>query len=409
MAGDYDSPNLVHGPAEDNAVVRRYGNLYSWRPMFCHVSKRTSLHCSRSFFVQRLLLLVVVTAACSDKNGDQYSRSVLASWGEHIIMPHYRDFEEKAAALQTQGNALCQNPSTDALDAARQAWSAARAPWKQMEVFAFGPYKEEPLRLGPKIDFWPVRLEAIEQILFDTLAIDADALGAPSKGMAVAEYLLYQPDVDVVAEFAAVTRRCEYFLAVVGDLALRATAMRQAWDPDDANYVAELVEPGNGPSGADSAFDNRHEALSEVVNRMAFTVENIRADKLGRPLGTSSGGSPQPNKAESQFSGRSIEDIRDNLRGIELLYFGTGMADSVGLDFYAQKRGHDFAPAMRDSLSAAREALGQIPEPLTEAVVTAPIPVSAAIERLGDLQRLIQVDILNALSLTPRFNDNDGD
>ena len=33
----------------------------------------------------------------------------------------------------------------------------------------------------------------------------------------------------------------------------------------------------------------------------------------------------------------------------------------------------------------------------------------AAIDALGELQRVIQVDIINALSLTRTFNDSDGD
>ena len=343
-------------------------------------------------------------SACGSK-GDDSRRALLASWGEHVILPGYRDFEAKAAALRDAGNALCQAPSSETLQAARSSWSDARAPWKRAEVFAFGPFKEEPLRLGPKIDFWPVRIDTVELVLAGAEPIAGDTLGAAQKGMPVIEYLLFQPDVDLVAGFSGNSRRCEYLAATTADLAVRAREMREAWDPDQGNYLAELVDAGSD----DSMFESVHLALSEVVNRMAFTVENIRMDKLSRPLGDLTGGSPQPDKAESHLSGRSIEDIRDNLRGIELLYFGDGSAESIGLDAYARERGHDFAQAMQDELAAARAALDGIPEPLTRAILDDPDSVSQTIERLADLQRLIQVDILNALSLTPSFNDNDGD
>jgi predicted lipoprotein len=42
-------------------------------------------------------------------------------------------------------------------------------------------------------------------------------------------------------------------------------------------------------------------------------------------------------------------------------------------------------------------------------VVTEPDRVSDAIESLGALQRFIQIDVANALSLAVGFNDNDGD
>ena len=57
------------------------------------------------------------------------------------------------------------------------------------------------------------------------------------------------------------------------------------------------------------------------------------------------------------------------------------------------------------------EALGDVSAHLTVGihVVTRHALVEALLERLGDLQRAIQVDVLSALSLTVGFNDNDGD
>jgi len=142
---------------------------------------------------------------------------------------------------------------------------------------------------------------------------------------------------------------------------------------------------------------------------MAFTVENIRAEKLGTPLGALTGGSPQPGKAESQFSGRSVEDIRDNLRGIEQLYDGNEAEEQIGADFYLRECGHPFGETMRARLDGAYAALAAIDVPLTQAIVDQPDRVQAAMDRLGELQRFIQVDIINALALTVGFNDNDGD
>lgn len=355
-----------------------------------------------------------ILAGCGSSDADESRRALLASWGEHVILPLYRDVEDNAAALHDSGDALCQAATTETLEAARSAWSDARAPWKQTEVLAFGPYHDEPLRIGPKIDFWPARVEAIQQILLDPdlQPIAPDGLGAPQKGFPVIEYLLFQPDIDVVASFAGFDRRCEYLTVVTGDLAAQAAAMREAWDPAKGDFLAELVDAGR----TSTTFETLNLALSEIVNRMAFTVENIRADKLGRPLGTaigsdggSGGGSPQPDKAESRFSDRSLDDIRDNLLGIERLYFGDGSADSLGLDSYARERGQDFTDTMTERLARARAALDAITLPLTRAVLDEPAQVTESIERLGDLQRLIQVDIIGALSLTPSFNDNDGD
>jgi predicted lipoprotein len=64
---------------------------------------------------------------------------------------------------------------------------------------------------------------------------------------------------------------------------------------------------------------------------------------------------------------------------------------------------------MRGELDASYTALDAVPEPLTEAIATSRAAVQAAIDQLGVLQRAIQVDVINALSLSVGFNDNDGD
>ncbi len=329
-------------------------------------------------------------------------RPLLESWGERVIMPTYRAFELEASVLAEKSGAFCTTPSAAALQEARDAWRSARSPWKQAEVFSFGPHVDVPLRLGPKIDTWPARIDSIEEVLADSAPIDGDALGSTQKGFVVIEYLLFQPDVDVEAEFAALPRRCTYLLATTQDLALRAELMRQAWDPEDGNYLAELTQAGQGSE----AYPSVQLAVSELANRMVFTLENMQRDKLGKPLGNASGGSPQPTSVESPFSQRSIDDLRDNLLTIERLYFGDG---GLGLDDFAKQKNPAFTQLMTDAFAMVRLELDAIDTDLADAVVNSPVRVERAFERLGDMQRLVQVDIIGALGLTPSFNDNDGD
>lgn len=363
-------------------------------------------------WILKLCVLGLLVSSCSDeaKPVPDLRRVIMESWGEHIIIPTYSEFEVRAETLRLRSEELCEAPSVETLKAAQLAWWDAREPWKQMDVFAFGPYVLEPWRVGPRVDSWPVRVDSITQTLAADGPLEAEMMGVFQKGFPVADYLLHQPDVDLVAAFSdgesSNGRRCDYLLVVVTDIADGAKTIREAWDPAYGNYIGELTDAGRPGF---ERFSSLQMAMSEVVNRMTFLVENIRADKLGRPLGTNIGGGAQPGKVESQFSGRSVQDILDNLRGLERLYFGTGEEGSRGLEQFIASRGYDFDQAMRDNLAACREALGKIPGPLSGAVVSDPEAVAAAIEALGKLQRLIQVEMLNALSLTPSFNDNDGD
>jgi predicted lipoprotein len=296
---------------------------------------------------------------------------------------------------------LEEGPDDEDLARVQAAWHAARKPWKETEVFKFGPVVDQPLRYGSRIDFWPARPDAVESVLVGTDAIDLGALGAAAKGLPAVEYLLFAPGS--LDGFREGSRRYEYLDLFIEDLIVQARALAQAWEPGGGDYQSELVEAGRGSS----TYETLSMALSEVVNRMGFTVENIRADKLA--AGIAPDGTPQPDRLESLFSGRSIADIHDNLRGIETLFFGDPEARVLALDDYLVHRGFRLAGRMRTELEGSRAALDRIDSPLSLAIENEQALVRAAIDRLAPWQRLIQVDVIGARSLNVRFNDNDGD
>jgi predicted lipoprotein len=346
-----------------------------------------------------------MAAACGPNTLEDARHKVLRSAGEDVLLPAYAEVEARAETLTERADELCREASEKQLEGARKAWDAARAPWKRATLFAFGPYSAFPERLGPKLDFWPARPDAIEAVLTGSEAL-GDSLenrGAPERGFPAIEYLLFQEGVQARA-FTDGERRCEYLGLLARDLEVSARAIHDAWAPEHGNYLGELLDAGEGSK----SFDSLEMAFTELVHRMGFMLENLRKDQLGSPLGEKTG-SPDPTTAESRFSGRSLDDLRDALNGLELVYLGTASADAVGLDYYLTRKGFRFRDRFALALRAARRALDDVPEPLTDAVISDPERVATVSDRLGDLQRLIQVDIANALSLGVGFNDNDGD
>ncbi|HEU5072590.1 MAG TPA: imelysin family protein [Polyangiaceae bacterium] len=339
--------------------------------------------------------------ACGPEPVPDRRRELLRSWTHDFLLAHYAEFGVKLEELSSASVPLEAAPDAEKLRAAQTAWRAARRPWKEAELFKFGPVVDEPLRFGSRIDFWPARPDAIESVLGGSDAIDLETLGAAAKGLPVVEYLLFGDGA--LDGFREASRRYEYLRLLLGDLEVQARALAEAWDPRGGDYQRELVEAGRGSA----TYDTLSMALSEVVNRMGFTVENIRADKLGAGIGPD--GTPQPELLESVFSGRSIADIHDNLTGIETLFFGDPAARVLALDDYLVHRGFHLAGRMRAELTSSRAALDRINLPLSVAIDEEQPLVREAIDRLAALQRLIQVDVIGALSLNVRFNDNDGD
>ncbi len=363
------------------------------------------------------LAAVLSSAACASRGEGDTRRELLGEWSQELVVPLYAELQSTTDQLSEELSALCQQPSEAALEAARQAWIATRHPLKRAEVFAFGPYsRSEYDRIGPKMDSWPARDATVEELLASGDEITAASLaerGVWTRGSPVIGYLLYAGSPSTL-EALGNARRCDYLVAAAVDLAARAEDIYTAWRPEGLDFAAEMS--GAGRTG--TAFSSLRDAFGEIVNRMGFTLENIRAEKIGGPMGETSGGTPIPERVESRFSQRSLADIEDNLMGLEWLYFGSsaggGGAGSPGgpfrgLDAYVRERGVAFADPFRDGLEASRRALGAIDGPLSRAVVDQREEVALASDELGELQRLIQTDIIGALGLTLNFNDNDGD
>ncbi|MEN9579117.1 MAG: hypothetical protein RJA70_2126 [Pseudomonadota bacterium] len=354
---------------------------------------RVSLFCT-------CLLLSLTAAACGPTDVPDARRDLLQSWGDTFLFPTYSRFKHQTAQLAADSEVYCAAPSEKRFETLQAGWQQARESWKQSEVFSFGPTKEFPWRLEPKIDFWPARPDTVEQRIELGGEFDADQIGAAGKGFPAIEWLLYGDPGQ--ADLANDSVRCRYLGTITEDLARSAEQLLTAWEPQGDNYLAELTQAGRGSE----SFDSLRMALSEVVNRMGFLVENIRSEKLGKPLGSGKSNA-DPTKTESQFSGRSFEDIKDNLMGLERLYFGHNRG--LGLRDYLAKQNANFDEPMRVRLEHVREAIDRVPSPLTRAILESPQDVVAVTERLSELQRLIQIEVVNALSLTLAFNENDGD
>jgi predicted lipoprotein len=352
-------------------------------------------------------LLLTGALACSSTGTPDTRRELLSTWSTELIVSSYRELEQESLGVAAALDALCATPNAETLSAAQGAWTLARETLKEAEVFNFGPYSRPEFRIGPKIDSWPARPDDVEELLASEAPVDAAsvaALGVWQKGLPVIEYLIYAPD-GMILERLVEPRRCEYLRSVGAELVTRARELHLAWAPEGGDFAGQL----SGAGRTSTAFRSLRDAFGEIVNRLGFTVENVRRDKLGRPLGDAAGSLAVPEAAESRFSGRSIADIHDNLDGIERVFFGDAARNVPGVSGYARERGRDFDAEMLTSLAASRAALDAIEAPLTEAVTTSPELVREASARLGELQNLLQVDLIGALGLSLDFNDNDGD
>ncbi|MGD8859285.1 MAG: imelysin family protein [Myxococcales bacterium] len=360
-----------------------------------------------------LLLVASMLGACDDGGDPRDLRGeVIASLAQDLVVVRYAEVRARTRELSAAAAALCAAPDAGGLEATRDAWWHAREPWQRTEIVKFGPVEEYPERLGPKMDTWPIDADGIEGLVSGTLELDQaafDGAGAKLRGYHVVEHLLWSSGDDVEEVVDALQqpqRHCDYLKGAAGDLAENAGRLLQAWQRD---WQARLSHPEQADAGG--MYATTQDVIDEWVNRMVFTVENVREMKLGEPLGDAAGGEPQLEALESAPSGRSLQDARDALRGVADVWDGAS-----GSDAGAERRGiralvhdADLVAHIDASISQAQDALRSVPEPLSEAIVQAPQEVIAAQDALRELQVLLQVELSQALSVTITFNDNDGD
>src|SRR5687767_14412414 len=71
---------------------------------------------------------------------DGFDRAaMLASQGEAVILPAYRDFLTAARSLQTATATHAAARTTESLAAARTAWQETMRRWQRAELFSIGP------------------------------------------------------------------------------------------------------------------------------------------------------------------------------------------------------------------------------------------------------------------------------
>lgn len=88
---------------------------------------------------------------------------VIEQYVNRVVLPTYKDLQEKTAALNESVQQFRANPSNAGFATCCQAWLKARAPWETSEAFLFGPVVD--MGLNPNMDTWPLDQVGMVRIL----------------------------------------------------------------------------------------------------------------------------------------------------------------------------------------------------------------------------------------------------
>lgn len=356
-------------------------------------------------FVRLRVLLLLCTCGCGQERDEVAARraATAQSLAAHVVPAMYGQLRADAALLATGAEDLCAAPDAARLTAVRDAWSETRGAWTRSEVVVFGPVEAYPERLGPKLDSFPTDAEGLQALVDGDDALDQagfDARGSRLRGLPALEHVLYADGDGTLDALSSDPRRCMLLTGLAADIAENSSRLWEAWNTGWADPDAPR----------DDMHDSARELLDAWVNAMLFSVENVRAKQLGKPLGDATGGQPQPDLLQSRPSERSLQDAQDAVWGVGALWRGYVATDSEAHPGIRDAvRDAELVDAIDAAFEAIDASLGEIDEPLEAAIVDDRDDVVLAQDALRALQVALQVELAQDLAVTITFNDNDGD
>jgi len=332
------------------------------------------------------------TSEIEPRSNKEIQSKILQDFTSVIAYPLYQTLENQMTVLYQACIALQQQADQTHLDAARSAWRNVRATWEKSEAFLFGPVSTN--NIDPGSDTWPVDFNALDSLLNSPNAftqVFMQSLGDELKGYHPAEYILWgQNGNKTAAQLQA--RELEYLIALTADLQIKTTLLRNAWDPAvNGNYSLEVIHAGT----TQSLYPSQKAALEEIVNAMAGICDEVANGKIAEPFVAS-----DPTLEESPFSQNSLIDFKNNISGVELVYYGRFVNDGDGLEDFLKKNNLTLHNKIVNQLNNALSAFNGITVPFGQAIVSQPTQVQHLIDRINELKSTLEDELIPFIQVT---------
>ena len=368
--------------------------------------------------VKRGLLLwlaamaLLAVAACggsedrggADGTGEVTRQDVLASLTGLVIVPRYRQAAESSAALAASSRSLCSAPSLTGLEEARASWVVARITWVATEAFRFGPGMDR--RSASLVDWWPVEPDRIDEVVAKGEPVSPETvrqfMPSTRRGFAAMEHLLYGPGIEDLSGPEGASR-CAYLAALAGAAHEEIDGILREWEGEtDTDGYAGFFDG--------SALSSLHprEGEAEVVRSLVFMVRTIANMRLGAALGVD--GEADPAAIPEGAAGFSGMDLQFQLQSISEMYSGAvGNPDGLGIGNMVHQLSPEVDGRMRAAIEGVVSSLDGVEGSLQSAVASNPESVREVYDRMKELQRVLNTEIVSLLGVSVGFSDTDGD
>jgi predicted lipoprotein len=324
---------------------------------------------------------------------------------DRYILPAYRDLRASTAELAAATADYCKDGDDRA--AVEAAFAGVHEDWSSVDFLRFGPMAD-----GGRLErfyFWPdprgigerqlrTLLNAADPALLDPVELARQS--AAVQGLAAFERIFYDADRLVDAPNAEGRYRCEFALAIAGNLSTIASDVYDGWDRD-GGWADLMREPGGSPP----VYLTHSEAVNELLKALLTGLEQLKDQRIAVPLGATPE-EARVTRAPFHRSGLTFDYWRDTIAALAEF---AAVADFASLAAGDANRWMANSAAFETrQIERALDDLG----PSLEAALTQPEGrdrLTYVITALASLRTTYGVQMASAAGLSPGFNALDGD
>lgn len=361
--------------------------------------------------------------ACSDDddNGNAVDTSdalktISTTYINDVVYPTYSALATNAQTLATACKTLKSSVTQSNIDAACEAFKAARQQWERSEAFLYGAASDKDI--DPHIDSWPLDQGEVAEFLNNATMVAGLSSDNPAKfirdhnadfqtalGFHGIEFILFRNGANrTVAALSAnetqegmesVTAANElaFLSAVADDLRDKCFQLEYCWlgsasKNNNLSWLttncsdidaADLVSPKGNCYGeaylasgtSSSLFSTWQAYASNILDAGCSNIcQEVYSQKLGQAyrVATGNGGKTEDGEDESRdyiespYSKRSFIDYQDNIYSIKNSLYGTRDISATtpvanSLLKFMQENGYENASALSTALNEAIAAL----------------------------------------------------
>lgn len=316
----------------------------------------------------------------------QLEKNILIDFAVAVVNPTYADINLYAESLRTSINVLVSVPSDTNLEIAKSDWRNVREPWEKSEAYLFGPVEDN--NYDPEMDTWPINVVDIQGLLASNNPLttsDIDLLATSMKGFHAIEYVLFgESGVKTASELTS--RELTYLSSLAENLYNTTTNLKNSWTTGGFTELWKTAGEGS------TRFPMRRDAFMTMVSALAGICEEVGEGKMHEPFIMQ-----DSTLEESQFSHNSIEDFRNNMRGVRDVYYGKYSVDGHGLEELVNIRNTSLNQKIKTQISNVLSGFDQINPDYGMAIYTQPNQIMQQQAAINSLKESLENELLPSL------------